>query len=193
METLKYCKVREVKSPNRANAYDAGIDFYIPTDLDVDTFNSKCDVTKNHVNYTLTNDYKIKDITLHPGESVLIPSGIHVKIPHGYALIFMNKSGVASKKHLHVGACVTGNTSIETNHGKFSAITLTNDFCEKNDIKIKAYDIKTNNVVYCKCDGFRQVKTGKCLRITFDDGSFIEGDEEHQIWYDNKWVMLKDL
>lgn len=110
METLKYCKVREVKSLNRANSYDAGIDFYIPTDLDADTFNSKCNVTKNHVNYTLTDEYLIKDITLRPGESILIPSGIHVKIPHGYALIYMNKSGVASKKHLHVGACVVDET-----------------------------------------------------------------------------------
>ena len=107
METLKYCKVRNVKSISRAHDNDAGIDFYIPEDLDVDTFNSKCNITKNYVSYTLTDDNcNIKDIFLRPNESVLIPSGIHVKIPHGYALIYMNKSGVASKKHLHVGACV---------------------------------------------------------------------------------------
>lgn len=106
MENLRYCKVREVKSPTRAHSTDAGIDFYIPTDIDVDTFASKCDVTKCNLNYTLTDDYKIKTITLSPGQSVLIPSGIHVKIPDGYALIYMNKSGVASKKHLLVGAAV---------------------------------------------------------------------------------------
>jgi len=31
---------------------------------------------------------------------------MHLKIPEGYALIYFNKSGVASKKHLHVGASV---------------------------------------------------------------------------------------
>lgn len=34
METLKYCKVRKVKSINRAHPEDAGIDFYIPEDID---------------------------------------------------------------------------------------------------------------------------------------------------------------
>ena len=128
MDTLRYCKVREVKSLSRAHDNDAGIDFYIPTNIDVDTFNSKCDITKCFPSYTLTDDYFIKDITLKPGQSILMPSGIHLKIPHGYALIFMNKSGVASKKHLHVGACVidenyTGETNINvTNVGTNSVV-----------------------------------------------------------------------
>lgn len=120
MEKLKYCKVREVKSIARAHADDAGIDFYIPTDLTKDIFNSKCDVTKDYVYTTEENGY-IKDITLHPGESVLIPSGIHVKIPHGYALIYFNKSGVSSKKHLHVGACV-----VDENYQGECHLNLTN-------------------------------------------------------------------
>lgn len=126
--TLKYVKVRKVKSPTRAHPFDAGIDFYVPEDIDVDTFASKCDVTKCNPSYYLTDDYFIKDIVLAPGQSVLIPSGIHVKIPHGYALIYMNKSGVASKKHLHVGACVidenyTGETNINvTNVGTNSVV-----------------------------------------------------------------------
>lgn len=28
---FRFCKVREVKSPCRANATDAGIDFYVPS------------------------------------------------------------------------------------------------------------------------------------------------------------------
>lgn len=104
-DTLKFCKVRKVKSPVRAHKEDAGIDFYVPEDLTPEVLQSKCDVTKNYVSYTAENGI-VTEITLHPHESILIPSGIHVKIPHGYALIYMNKSGVASKKHLHVGACV---------------------------------------------------------------------------------------
>lgn len=126
--TLKYVKVRKVKSPTRAHPFDAGIDFFVAEDIDVDTFASKCDVTKCNPSYHLTDEYFIKDIVLAPGQSVLIPSGIHVKIPHGYALIYMNKSGVASKKHLHVGACVidenyTGETNINvTNVGTNSVV-----------------------------------------------------------------------
>ena len=192
MENLKFCKVRAVKSPVRAHPEDAGIDFFVPEDLKKDEFLTKCDVTKQYVRVNCDGDV-VKEIVLAPGQSVLIPSGIHVKVPTGHALIYMNKSGVASKKHLHVGACVTGNTIVKTNYGNFSASTLTKDFCDKNNIPVEAYDIATNTIKYCKCDGFRQVKTGKCLRITFDDGSFVEGDEEHQIWYNNKWIMLKDL
>ena len=29
-DTIKFLKVRDVKSPSRANEYDAGIDFYVP-------------------------------------------------------------------------------------------------------------------------------------------------------------------
>ena len=36
----------------------------------------------------------------------LIPSGIKANVPKGYALIAFNKSGVATKKGLYIGACV---------------------------------------------------------------------------------------
>lgn len=106
METLKYTAVRKVKDLNRAHPTDAGIDFYIPEDLSVADFAPKCQTTGDDLMITLNEQKFIKDIVLKPGQSVLIPSGIHVKIPHGYALIYFNKSGVASKKHLHVGANV---------------------------------------------------------------------------------------
>jgi len=77
---LKFCKVRDVKSPTRAHSTDAGVDFFIPNDF-VPTF-------------------------IDPGHSVLIPSGIKVDVPVGWALIFENKSGIASKKSLLVGASV---------------------------------------------------------------------------------------
>jgi dUTP pyrophosphatase len=77
---LKFCKVRDVKSPARANATDAGIDFFVPNDF--------------------------PETTLAHGESILIPAGVKVDVPKGWALIFQNKSGVASKRKLDVGACV---------------------------------------------------------------------------------------
>lgn len=77
---MKVQKLRDVKTPNRGTSTSAGIDFYVPEDFE----------TK----------------TLKPGESVLIPSGIKMQLPRGYALVAFNKSGVAVKQGLSVGACV---------------------------------------------------------------------------------------
>ena len=77
---MQFAKTREVKSPQRAHDTDVGIDFFVPEDF--------------------------KTVKLNKGDSVLIPSGIKVNVPKGYALIAFNKSGVALKKGLMVGACV---------------------------------------------------------------------------------------
>lgn len=81
--SIKFSKVKSVKSPSRGTAQSAGIDFFIPEE-----FNEGC------------------EYNLRPNENVLIPSGIKVNVPEGYALIAFNKSGVATKKGLYVGACV---------------------------------------------------------------------------------------
>lgn len=78
--TLKFTKTKEVKSPVRAHPTDAGIDFFVP------------------------DDFGIK--TVHSGEDILIDSGIKVIVPEGYALIFKEKSGVATKKKFTLGAAV---------------------------------------------------------------------------------------
>lgn len=80
MDILKFCVTRNVKAPTRAHPGDAGIDFYIPWDFE--------------------------PVHLKHGEAALIPSGIKVDVPMGWALVFMNKSGVASKRKLAVMACV---------------------------------------------------------------------------------------
>lgn len=77
---MKFSKVRNVKLPSRGTPQSAGIDFFVPY------------------------DFIGRDIA--PKENVLIPSGIKVNVPKGYALIAFNKSGVATKKGLYVGACV---------------------------------------------------------------------------------------
>lgn len=45
-------------------------------------------------------------IQLAPGEGITIPTGLSASIPHNYALDFKNKSGIASKQDLLVGACL---------------------------------------------------------------------------------------
>lgn len=77
---LLYIKTKEVKDPVRGHETDAGIDFFIPNDF--------------------------QPLILKPNEDVLIDAGIKVIIPKGYALIFKEKSGVATKKKLTIGASV---------------------------------------------------------------------------------------
>lgn len=80
---IKYSKIRDVKSPSRGTAQSAGVDFFVPNDW---------------------NNGQPRVVL--PGDRVLIPSGIKVNIPIGHALIAFNKSGVATKTGLIVGACV---------------------------------------------------------------------------------------
>lgn len=77
---VKFFKTKSVKTPTRGTGKSAGIDFYVPDDFE--------------------------SITLSPNQDVLIPSGLKVRIPDGYALVANNKSGVATKKKLIVGASV---------------------------------------------------------------------------------------
>jgi len=79
---MKITKIRNVKTPRRGTEGSAGIDFFVP------------------------DDYPTSLCTVQPGERFFIPSGIKANVPEGYALIAMNKSGVALKKGLMVGACV---------------------------------------------------------------------------------------
>tara|TARA_B100001248_G_C27287520_1_gene410824 strand:- start:207 stop:584 length:378 start_codon:yes stop_codon:yes gene_type:complete len=41
-----------------------------------------------------------------PGQSVLLETGVKIEVPSDCMLQVMNKSGVASKRHLITGACV---------------------------------------------------------------------------------------
>jgi dUTP pyrophosphatase len=69
--------------PVRANPSDAGLDLrWTPTE----------------VRSTL--------LRIEPGESILVPTGCTFGIPHGYMMEIKNKSGVAHKRQLLVGACV---------------------------------------------------------------------------------------
>lgn len=89
---MKIFKTRDVKTPNRGSAGSAGIDLFVP--------NGSIPVKKGDL-YDLRDD-----VAIAPGKSVLIASGIKANIPEGHALIAFNKSGVAVKHNLLVGACV---------------------------------------------------------------------------------------
>jgi len=99
IERIKFLKTREVKSPSRANKYDAGIDFYVP------------EFTPEFVNVLKEKNSDVNiskfSIILEPGQRVLIPSGIHCQLASpDRALVAANKSGVATKLGLIFGAQV---------------------------------------------------------------------------------------
>ncbi len=97
---LKFAKTRNVKTPARGHATDAGIDFCCP-EFD-DAF--IVDFEKQEANDGIVvADNKI---IIKPGQNACIPSGIKVEIPFGYMGLFLNKSGVASKKDVLIGAQV---------------------------------------------------------------------------------------
>lgn len=112
MVQLEFTKIREVKSPNRANDGDAGLDFYIPklTTDDLLKVGEKHDKDFTGINRKMLGlgNIKFKDIDnpglcveISPGGRVLIPSGIKVLInPKESMLMAANKSGVATKDGL---------------------------------------------------------------------------------------------
>lgn len=79
--TLKIHKIRDVNTPARGTSKSAGIDLYVPNDFPGTHY-------------------------LAPGQSVSIPSGLYFKIPTKHALLVMNRSGIALRKSLQVGACL---------------------------------------------------------------------------------------
>lgn len=80
---IEYSRVRpDAKPPTRANPSDAGLDLYFnPLEPDI-------------------------AIRIEPGESKLFQTGLRFGVPHGYMLEIKNRSSIASKQSLLVGACV---------------------------------------------------------------------------------------
>jgi len=77
---IQYQRLDEyVKVPTRSNPSDAGLDVYA----------------------------NLRDpMVIEPGGSAIIPTGLRFGIPHGYMLQVMNRSSVAAKRSLIVGAHV---------------------------------------------------------------------------------------
>lgn len=105
---ILFNKVRDVKSPNRAYGTGDAADFFVPeysnsflTDLEAKNPN------KAHYECSVSSNLDSMTITLAPHGRINIPSGIRVIIGDpNTCLLAVNKSGVASKKGLVLGACL---------------------------------------------------------------------------------------
>ena len=80
---IQFHKIRpEVRVPTRSNPSDAGLDVY--------------------AYFGVEGSYQ----TVPPNTSAIVPTGLKFGVPHGYMLQVMNRSSVAAKRSLVVGAHV---------------------------------------------------------------------------------------
>lgn len=105
---MKIEKLTYVKTPNKAHETDAGLDFYIPNNLEYVVANGKNIKIGLHTTISEDSSEMIQKaaIEIDPQQSVLIPMGIKTEFDKNYALVFFNRSSIASKKHLFRGACI---------------------------------------------------------------------------------------
>lgn len=102
MINLKIQKLTNVQLPSKAHSTDAGIDFYLPQDLNYIIQNGK------NIKIETYNDNGVVKtaIAIYPNQSLLLPMGVKTEFNNNYTLVFFNRSGTATKKHLLRGACV---------------------------------------------------------------------------------------
>ena len=141
---LKIAKVRkDAKLPTRAYPTDAGMDIYFCPDEE----------TKEKIISVMGYPIEVKD-------SVLLSTGLKIEVPSGYMLEIKNKSGIASKRQLVLGACVvdcgyTGeifvnlqNIGWKTQYIKAGdkiaqAVLIPIDCCEIEEVSKKEFEKKT--------------------------------------------------
>jgi dUTP pyrophosphatase len=81
---LEYNRLRpNVRPPERANPSDAGLDVYFSP-----------------------SDPMTSILRIPPGSGAILETGLKFGVPHGYMLEVKNRSSVAAKRSLLVGACV---------------------------------------------------------------------------------------
>ena len=124
---LEYVRMREsAHPPTRSNPSDAGLDVY----------------------FNPAND---EEVTIRPGESAVLETGYRFGVPHGYMLEVKNRSGMASKHSLVVGACV-----IDAGYDGEVLINLHNIGRETQTINVRS---KIAQVVMVHVVHFRALET----------------------------------
>ena len=87
---LKVARIRkDAKLPTRAYPTDAGMDLYFCPNKEI----------QEQITSVMGFPIEIRS-------TVVLPTGLKIEVPPDYMLEIKNKSGIASKKQLVVGACV---------------------------------------------------------------------------------------
>lgn len=107
-QKLLFTKVREVKSPQRGTPLSAGIDLFVPefTDSFIEALAKRNpqinDVRQDEFEYFIVRDDILNGcLILAPHAQIVIPSGIKIFGNSRKVYPMMNKSGIATKKHLN--------------------------------------------------------------------------------------------
>jgi dUTP pyrophosphatase len=95
---MRISLIRNVIAPTRGTEKSAGIDFYVPNQLEGST---PFEIHYEEIPGQQVGKYYIE---LNPNQDVLIPSGVRADIIPGYMWMAADKSGVSTKQKLIVGA-----------------------------------------------------------------------------------------
>ena len=102
---LRITKTRDVKTPHRGTPLSAGLDLFVPEDIRVyEILEKNPAISIENITTDLDPREIVEYIMLQPSEGLLIPTGIHFDIPNNYMIRVSNKSGIASKYGLLIGA-----------------------------------------------------------------------------------------
>lgn len=105
---ILFNKIRKVKSPDRAYGTGDAADFFVPeySPEFLDDIEKK-NPNKDHYECSISPNRDSMTITIAPHGRINLPSGIRVIIGDpNTCLLAVNKSGIASKKGLVLGACL---------------------------------------------------------------------------------------
>ena len=106
-EGLVFTRIREVKKPTKAHPTDAGIDFFVPdAKAWTDDYKSMVRTYSKNPNHQDLVFIGVNGVEVAPGAHIAIPSGVKTIIPRGFAMMMVNKSGVATKMKLDHSACL---------------------------------------------------------------------------------------
>lgn len=151
---IRFTKIREVKAPTRANEGDAGLDFYIPTNLTVQQLKQANLAAENitigsligvgMVGCKINERGFINTLVIGPHARVRIPSGIKVLMePRESMLMAANKSGIGANKGLIftseiIDSPYTGEMNLCICNPGACSVHLNESFFEKEELKQKA-------------------------------------------------------
>lgn len=121
---FRYAIRRQVKEPCRAGGDEAGIDFFIPSDLTVEDLYKANEKSNTVVVVSQSSGYwpeankvflrvkgYVKEIILGAGARIIIPSGVCGLLePANSMLMAANKSGISTKQGLIYGAEIVDST-----------------------------------------------------------------------------------
>jgi len=148
---IKAFKIRpDAKLPTRAHQTDAGMDlYYCP-------------------NGERARIIQEEGLVIEPRSTVLIPTGIKVEVPYGYMLEIKNKSGLAFKRQLLVGACVVDPGYDGEVYVNLHNVGLNTQFMQPGDKVAQAVLVP---IAHCKVE---EVETDEFLNLdsTRGEGGF---------------------